>query len=716
MQVRFRYKKTFYFFILSFFTGVSFLLIPFDQNLFLQKNSSKIYDRNDILLYEILIPQKGSQSFVALEQMPQALIDSLVSIEDQKFYEHWGVDLSAFFRAVWQNIYYGEIVSGASTLEQQLLRNLFNHQERSFSNKIKEIFFALKLNQKYSKAEILEQYLNTVYFGSLAYGVEAAAQTYFGKSISKLDLAESAYLAGLPQAPSRYSPYVDQKAGKKRQLQILQILLNQKKISENEYLLASLETLNFQNKYTLQIKAPHFVMWVLAELEKKDFWKIISQGNYKIKTTLDLGLQENLQVVLNQHLQKNTAKNITNASIVILDHQKGEILSMLGSQDYFQEKIDGEVNVATSLRQPGSTLKPFLYALAFQKGLFPQTKILDELTQFKTIDGNPYEPKNYDLQYHGEVSLMESLAQSLNIPAVKILNYVGIPDFLRFLTKFGITTLNYSSEHYGLSLALGSGEVKLLELTQAYGVLANAGTRAILKGIQSIEPILLNQDLPIDPNFNFTWEENVVSPKIASQITAILSDNIARLAAFGEDNALFFHYPVAAKTGTSRNFRDNWTLGYSPHRTVGVWVGNSDGSTMINSSGITGAAPLFHSVMDLVMQNLPKQKFNLYPLENPTQALPTFEEVLSYQSETQGKSKSLQSILYPFNGDLFEISSDIPREKQVLNFKARQAGEWRLNQKSLGMGEEIAWKLELGEYTLEWVNANQSEKINFSVQ
>jgi len=702
-------------FFILLFTGLIFFY-PEPNNFQIRQESSKIYDRNGELLYEILIPETGKQDFVSLEKISLYLKDSILAIEDQDFYQHFGIDFSALSRAFWQNLYYGEIISGASTIEQQLARNLLKNDDRTYFNKFREIALALKFNFKYEKKEILEKYLNTVYFGNLAYGIETASQTYFGKTSAKLDLAESAFLAGLPQSPGRFSPYINLTAGLNRQKQVLQALLKQNKISQEDYDLAFTEDLNFQKQKLVKIKAPHFVMWILDQLEKEKLLREISKGGYEITTTLDLGLQEEIQNLVDLHLDKLVSQNISNASVVVLNQWNGEILTMLGSRDYFDESIDGKVNVTLSLRQPGSTLKPFLYALAFENGLMPNTTILDEAVSFDSVDGRPYEPKNYDLQYHGEVTLREALAQSLNIPAVKILDFVGINTFLNKLRDLGMTTLNQSAEHYGLALALGSGEVKFLDLTQAYGILGNGGIGIELTGILQMKFRQLKQSVQniSEQHVLACCNEQLFSNQVVAQITSILTDNFSRIPAFGEENPLKFNYPVAAKTGTSRNFRDNWTLGYTSQLTVGVWVGNSDGSAMINSSGITGSAPLFHTVMDLVMQNLPKKFFAEVEMQNkPT----NFEEFVNSKNPKENQREQKQSLIsYPYDGDIFQLSLNIPLERQVLTFKASEEGEWFLNNEFLRKSRVYAWQMEKGEYQLKFINEKSEEKISFSVR
>ena len=542
----------------------------------------RILDREGQLLYEKRGDHPGSHLYLEYEKIPKNVIDSVIAIEDKDFYNHSGISLKSILRAAWQNYQAGHIVSGGSTITQQVVRSKLQPQKRDYSYKAKEALLALKLETKVSKQEILSQYLNEAYFGHQAYGIQAAAHIYFEKNAGELSLAETAFLVGLIQSPSRYNPYKNFEAAKERQRRVIDTFPINEKEKQDLY-----KEPIVLGSGKIEIKAAHFVMWILDN-------QAIEKNKTEIYTTLDLDLQMKVQQIVERQLSKLEDKNVSSAAVIVLDANTGEILSMVGSADYFDEEHDGAVNVSISPRQPGSALKPFTYALALKNGETAATTIADIETQFFTQDGNPYIPRNYDYGYHGLVRYREALANSYNIPAVKVLEKVGVKNLLHFLQEAGITTLNESPQHYGIALTLGDGEVKLLELTQAYGLLARGGKTLPLKAV-------LNEKVPEGTQ--------LIDEKIAWIISDILDDDLARLPEFSEGGPLEFNFPVAAKTGTTRNSRDNWTLGYTGDRIVGVWVGNADNSPMRGTSGITGAGPIFHEVMLASMKNLPKVDF-----------------------------------------------------------------------------------------------------------
>jgi len=560
-----------------------YLLWPLPHALQTEKKaqSIQILDRNGKLLYEKRQNNFGSQDFLLFEEIPQSIIDAVVAIEDKNFFSHFGINPKSILRAVLQNHQAGKIVSGGSTITQQLVRNLLKPEKRSYLYKAREALLAIKLETRMNKKEILETYLNNIYFGHQAYGVQAASQILFEKNIAELSKAESAFLVGLIQSPSNYDPYKNFTSAKERQTRVIDAM----SITEEEKVELKKEPI-ILGSGRVNIKAPHFVMWILEKIGNTDEKEII--------TTLDLNLQIEVEQIVERHLKKLEDKNVTSAAVVILDAKNGELLSMIGSADYFNVEHDGAVNIALSKRQPGSALKPFTYALALRNGETAATTIADIETQFFTQDGNPYTPRNYDYGYHGLVRYRDTLANSYNIPAIKVLEKVSVEKLLQFLQKAGINTLNKTPEYYGLALTLGSGEIKLLELTQAYGMLARGGKTLSVK-------TLLNEKVEDG--------KKLIDEKIAWLITNILDDDIARLPEFGTGGPLEFTFPVAAKTGTTRNSRDNWTFGYTNDRIVGVWVGNADNTPMRGTSGITGAGPIFHDTMIAAMKDLPKSSF-----------------------------------------------------------------------------------------------------------
>lgn len=541
----------------------------------------RILDRNGKLLYEKRQENFGSQDYLTYDQIPPTVTQAAVAIEDRDFFVHHGVSLKGIARAAWQNFWAGKVISGGSTITQQLVRNRLHPDHRDYLYKIIEALYALKLETRLNKPQILEAYLNSVYFGEQAYGIQAAASTFFDKNASELSQAESAFLVGLIQSPTTYDPFKNFKAAKSRQERVIAALPltdDQKK----ELMSEPIKLTSGQ----ISIQAPHFVMWVSDRLK--------TGGPTEVRTTLDLGLQQEVEQIVKSNLEKLKDKNVSSAAVVVLDAKTGDVLAMVGSADYFDTEHDGAVNVTISNRQPGSALKPFTYALALKQGATAASTVADVETQFFTQEGNPYIPRNYDYGYHGLVRYREALANSYNIPAVKVLEKVGVENLLEFLKKAGLTTLTGTPEHYGLALTLGDAEVKLIELAQAYGMLARGGVTL---------PIRTFLDDPLE---NGT---RILDNKIAWLITDILSDNNARLPEFGESSSLEFDFPVAAKTGTTRNSRDNWTFGYTPERVVGVWVGNADNTPMRDTSGVTGAGPIFHDTMLAAMNNLPKVDF-----------------------------------------------------------------------------------------------------------
>ncbi len=545
----------------------------------------RVLDRHGTLLYEARRGAPGSQEWLPLEQIPQAALDGVLATEDRTFFAHRGVSMRGIARAAVQNLTSGSVISGGSTITQQLVR-IRLQRARSLWSKMFEAYYALRLERKLSKEQILEAYLNSAYFGHQAYGLQAAATVYFGKSVHELSLPEIALLIGLLQSPSAYDPFTHLPRARQRLATVLGSMRSEGKISHEQ------EQEALHAEFTLasgriEMEAPHFVFWALNRDDS-------AADVREIRTTLDLDLQHQAERILQNHLETLRNKNVTSAAVIVLDATTGDVLTMIGSADYFDAKHDGAVNVAISPRQPGSAIKPFTYALALSKGDTAATTVADVESRFFTQEGNPYVPRNYDFDEHGLVRYREALANSYNIAAVKVLERVGVAPLLQFLRAAGITTLTQTPEHYGLALTLGDGEVTLLELTRAFALFAR-GART-----------LLERSLETDPHEPGV---SLLDPRVAWLISDILSDDDARLEQFGTDGPLTFDFPVAVKTGTTRNSRDNWTVGYTPSRIVGVWVGNADNSAMKGTSGVTGAGPIFHDVMIAAMQGIPKEPF-----------------------------------------------------------------------------------------------------------
>jgi len=597
-----------------------------------QFETTRILDRDGNILYEILDPNAGRRTYVPLEAISPYLVAATVATEDSGFYSHPGFDITAIGRAFLQNYQSGETVSGASTITQQLARSLlFTPEERvelTYMRKVREAILAAEITRRYSKDEILELYLNEIYFGNLAYGVEAAAQTYFRTSASQLTLAQAAFLAGLPQAPSVYDVYTNREVTFRRMDQVLFLMYqasqeqgciyvsnSPQRICVDALVVADasneLKDYQFQSP-DIEIRYPHWVNYVRSLLEAQFDSQTIYRSGFSVYTTLDPELQDLAEQIVAKQVANLAEHDASNGALIALNPGTGEILTMVGSADFYNETIDGQVNMAVSPRQPGSSIKPLTYTAAFERGWTPATLIWDVPSEFPPSGDPddtrpPYKPVNYDDRFHGPVTVRSALANSYNVPAVKTLDFVGIYDdpnipgedgLVSFARRMGITTLN--RDDYGLSLTLGGGEVTLLELTSAYATLANGGRRIPPVAITRIEDFGGNLVYEYHPSGG----EQVIRPEHAYLITSILSDNAARTPAFGPSSVLNLPFPAAAKTGTTNDFRDNWTLGYVPELAVGVWIGNADYSPMRNVSGVTGAAPMWAEFMTNAVQRV----------------------------------------------------------------------------------------------------------------
>ncbi len=555
--------------------------------------TTHIYDRNGKLLYDIYLDK--NRTAVKLADVPVSLKNATIAIEDKDFYKHRGFDLLGITRAA-KSIIVEHNVQGGSTITQQLVKTVFLSPERTLPRKLKELYLSLRVETAFSKDEILQNYLNNVPYGGTAWGVETAAQTYFGKSAKDLDLSESALIAGLPASPTIYSPFGSHpELAKERQKEVLHQMVENKFISQDEADKAAAEELKYAEART-NIKAPHFVAYVREILAGKYGDALVEQGGLKVTTSLDLDLQEKTQQIVADEVAKLERLTVSNGAGMVTNPKTGEILAMVGSHDYFDQKHDGNVNIATSLRQPGSSIKPINYAKGFLNGLTPATIVVDAPTTFSNGRGQKgYTPVNYDGKFHGAVTLRAALGNSYNIPAVKVLAYNTTADMIDLASKMGITTFT-EPDRYGLSLTLGGGEVKMVDMATAFGVFANLGTRQNLVSILKVE----DKDGKVLEEYKEKEGEKVLSPAVAFQISDILADNDARSAAFGPSSAL--NVPgkiVSVKTGTTDSKRDNWTIGYTPSRLVVTWVGNNDNTPMnpALTSGITGAAPIWNRIM-----------------------------------------------------------------------------------------------------------------------
>lgn len=590
-----------------------------------QFETTRFYDRNGALLYEMIDPNAGRRTYIPIDQISPYLIAATIAIEDKEYFNHPGFDLVALTRALVQNYTSGEVVSGASTITQQLARTLFftpaERVEISVRRKAREIILASELTRRYSKEEILELYLNEISYGNMAYGIEAAAETYFNTSADKLDLAQSAFLAGLPQAPSVYdifSAREDTLLRLKQTLTAMYELSKERgcisiKTSEVPICLEAQQAADAYiaiDSYPFVMKSnplvyPHWVNYIRYLLETKYDDQTIYRSGFRVFTTLDPQLQVEADRIVKEQVAALAANKATDGALVAIEPASGEILAMVGSADFYNDAIAGQINMALRPRQPGSSIKPLTYAAAFEKGWTTATLIWDVPSEFPPSgDPNdprdPYKPVNYDGKFHGPVTARSALANSYNVPAVKTLQFVGIYDdpatsaeegLIAFAKRMGITTL--TREDYGMSLTLGGGEVTLFDMTSAFTIFANNGRR--------VEPVAITRIEDYQGNIIFQHEAvegaQVLRAEHAYLITSILSDAQARAPMFGSNSILNLPFAAAAKTGTTNDYKDNWTLGYTPDLAVGVWVGNADNSAMENTSGISGAAPIWAEFM-----------------------------------------------------------------------------------------------------------------------
>lgn len=568
--------------------------------------STQIFDREGKLLYTIYASK--NQTFIPLSQIPKPLQQATIAIEDKDFYRHGAIDIRGIARAFIATVFYKNI-QGGSTLTQQLVKNSLLTQERTIQRKIKEVILAFSTELLYSKDKILEMYLNQSPYGGTAYGVEAAAFTYFGKHAKDLNLSESALLAGLPEAPTTYSPFgAHPELAKQRQREILNRMFEQGYISKTQKDKALSESLKFQ-KISNSIKAPHFVLYVKDLLVKKYGQRVVEEGGLHVTTSLDLALQEYAQATVAAEIADLKGYNVSNGAALVTNPKTGEILAMVGSHNYFDEESDGNVNVTDRPRQPGSSIKPINYATGLIKGYTAATPFVDDTICFPNPNQAPYCPVNYDGKWHGVVQMRQALGSSINIPAVKMLKLNGLESMITTAEAMGISTFT-DPDRYGLSLTLGGGEVTMLDMTQAYGVFANGGYRIDLHSILKItdpKGKVLEEYKPLpSPIFG----KKVLPDGVAFIISHILQDNGARELAFGPNSQLRIdNKTVSVKTGTTNDFRDNWTIGYTPSIVVAVWVGNNNNKPMSSGlvSGVTGAAPIWRTITSRLLEKIPAQ-------------------------------------------------------------------------------------------------------------
>jgi 1A family penicillin-binding protein len=707
--------------------------LPNDLNAYVPAPSTRIMDRNGNLLYEIVGPG-GRRVTVPLSGIPVALRQATIAAEDASFYHNPGIDPTAILRSVLLDARLAQPAYGGSTITQQLVRTILlspnERQQRTLGRKLHEASLALQLATRLSKDDILALYLNNVYYGNLSYGVEAASEAYFGRPVSTLDLAQCALLAGIPRAPTAYNPLLAPDAARARRSTVLRLMADNGYITAPQRRQADAESLGLASPEQ-GIQAPHFVFYVVSLLEQRYGQDALERGGLQVTTSLDLNLQRQAESIVRQHVdQLKAAHDVHDGALVAIDPRTGQILTMVGSADYTDSASDGAVNVALALRQPGSAIKPFTYAAAFARDYTPATVVDDAPTAFKTREGVPFLPQNYDLRFHGLVTLRTALANSYNVPAVKVLDHVGISAMLDVAHAAGITTMN-DARRYGLALTLGGGEVKLLDLTSAYATFDTGGIHH--------DPVAILRIANANGAVLYAWQPSAgrraASPQVSYLITSILSDNAARMPEFGAASPLLLDRPAAAKTGTTSDFHDNWTVGYTPDLVAGVWVGNADNTAMRDVSGISGAAPIWHDFMQAATRNLPARDFAQPPgiahetICPDTGLLPgagcTDRQDEVFIAGTQPRGGTLPATIRPIvaiggpaDGSQFQISLSVPIAYQAVPVDVQSTAvmpgsievlvDGHPRYRYAGSGGEWLWPMEAGTHHIQAVGRDRS--------
>ncbi len=623
--------------------------------------STKIYDRTgDTLLYDY--NRDARREMVPISEISPLIQKATIAIEDSSFYSHGGIRISSIIRAMLADILGGSFSQGGSTITQQVVKNTILTNEKSVVRKVHEWILAIKLEQEYSKNKILQTYLNEMSYGGTLYGVESASEAFFHKKASNVNLTEAAYLAALLQAPSFYSPYGRHRNALEDRKNL--VLLRMKElgfITKDQYKKSVKDVVVFDSQQTSSIIAPHFVFYILNKLRNKYGTQVLQSG-LKVITTLDVDLQKNTQNIISTYGKDNVEKfNATNEAAVAINPKNGQILAMIGSRDYFDTSIDGNYNDALALRQPGSTFKPFVYAAALEKGFGRNTMIFDLPTQFSTsckpedIQNNTppcYAPSNFDSKFRGPMTFTTALAQSINVPAVKVLYLTGIQPVINLATSAGLTTISGDTSRYGLSFALGAADVRLLDLVDAYGTFANKGVHNPPVGILQVTNSTGRVLEKYQPN-----SIKVMPTQIANDISAMLSNNKARFPEYPPINPLNFPgYDVAVKTGTTDDFRDVWTVGYTPSIVIGAWAGNNDNSPMVKKIAGYIIAPMWHEIMKYALLKYPKTYFG-----EPTTLPKTVSPALigKYVFIQPDGTKSIHNLLYWVNRNNPQNSTQI---------------------------------------------------------
>ncbi len=673
--------------------------------------SQQIFDRNGQELRAFLSPKETYYIPISLSEVSPWIIGALVAAEDKRFFEHGGVDSAAVLRAAWQNTQEGKIVSGASTLTQQLVRTL-KPRPKTMWGKLKEAFGAVSLEQQFSKEEILEQYLNAVELGNQTQGVEAASLFYFNMPSAEISLAQAALLIGLVKSPTYYNPRTHLSRALERQHYVLKRMREENLIDEDMYQRALAEKITILSQKRA-FKAPHFVQLLQP---------LLPPHTPRVVSTIDGEIQTYAAQTLKNHLARLSANNVFNGAVVVLENHTGAVLAYVGTADFADSLHSGQVDGAKALRQAGSALKPFVYGLTFEEKKLTPSSLLDDRDTF--FEGG-FRPRNYDEKEHGLVPVRTALASSYNIPAVRAAELVGTTSLLSVLKQLGLSTLQKPADFYGLGLSLGNGEVRLLDLTNAYAALARGGT---------FQPVQLSLEPQVYGGGN---PHCVFSEKTAFLITDILADNHARMPAFGLNSPLALPFAFAAKTGTSKDYKDNFALGYTPRWTVGVWVGNLNASPMEKISGVTGAGPILHDVALFMAQKYPPENFpepkgiihrrictetGLLAGGKCTHTqLEVFDEnfIPPVCDGTHQARPAAIKIKSPTDGDIYKIDPAASRSSQQLHFSAicaTQKCAWQLNGQNLpDTACQTWWPLTAGKHTLRVTCNGQTAQAHFEV-
>lgn len=733
--------------LIMFMTGIYILIPPAACALKPPFTSCRIYDRHGELLSEIISSDYKTSRWVPLSQISRSLIICTVLKEDKRFFLHSGVDLFASCRALLQNIRHRSVVSGSSTITMQVAKFTLNFKQRGILTKLIEILYALKLEFHLDKTTILTIYLNRTPYGNMNYGIEAASQYYFNKKARDLSWGESAILTSIPRSPVRFDPYLNPDQVEYEKLSLLARLRTQGLIDETTYRIASVEKV-LLSPARITVRAPHFVNYVQERL------KVIGCINpVSVTTTIDCRLQENLEKICRTSIASLSGYNVRQASIVVLERKTGDILAMVGSRDYYDAR-EGQVNGCLAPRQPGSSIKPFLYALCLDQGVPLSALVPDTLWEFRLADGTWFAPRNFGNIYHGPTRVRDALGNSFNVPTVYLLERIGVPRFYQILKQLGFNELNQTAAHYGLALGLGAAEVDLLELTNAYRVLSLGGvyhpSRAILK-------ITRDDRILIQPAVDRENGQRIFSAEAVNVITDILADNASRIKAFGDDSPLNMPFPCAVKTGTSKDYRDNWCVGYTTEYVTGVWVGNFDGSSMQGVSGVTGAAPLFRDIMVELHRAVRPSRFAAMPkikkiricgrsgLLASDQCLVQIDELFLPETEPTALCSICREdsrrlvyygangvtpdadrpfiILHPRDGDIFKIDPQITRRNQLITIRIQALSD--LGGLKISIDDEplgrifypyaLDWPPRPGEHRLEVTGAGHTERVSFRI-